>query len=127
MPDDEDRQDEWTAVGENADNRTGDTVDERIQNFQNQLKNVYWYRIPLKYICNLRLVNTPVKFNTKWRLTFETNMQKLFESDDDDNYDDEDDEVEYIKVKKKKETNKKNVQPPKKSKKSTKRNNRLYI
>ena len=80
MPDNEDRQDERTAAGEDADNRTDDNIDERTQKFQNQLKNVYWYRIPLKYIWDLRLVNTPIKFNTKWRLTFDTNMQKLFES-----------------------------------------------
>ena len=80
LPDNEDRQDERTAAGEDADNRTDDNIDERIQKFQNQLKNVYWYRIPLKYIWDLGLVNTPIKFNTKWRLTFDTNMQKLFES-----------------------------------------------
>ena len=80
LPDNEDRQDERTAAGEDADNRTDDNIDERTQKFQNQLKNVYWYRIPLKYIWDLGLVNTPIKFNTKWRLTFDTNMQKLFES-----------------------------------------------
>ena len=76
LPNDEDRQDEQTNDAY-ADNRTDDNIDERIQKFQNRLKSVYWYRIPLKYICDLGLVNTPVKFNTKWRLTFETNMQKL--------------------------------------------------
>ena len=50
LPDDEGRRDERTAAGEDADNRTDDKIDERIQKFQNQLKNVYWYRIPLKYI-----------------------------------------------------------------------------
>ena len=34
----------------------------------------------MKYICDLGLVNTPIKFNTKWCSTFETNMRKLFES-----------------------------------------------
>ena len=77
LPDDEDRLDKQTNDA-NADNRTDDNIDERIQKFQNQLKNVYCYRIPLKYICNLGLVNTSIKFNTKWRLTFERNMQKLF-------------------------------------------------
>ena len=79
LPDDEDRLDKQTNDA-NADNRTDDNIDERIQKFQNQLKNVYCYRIPLKYICNLGLVNTSIKFNTKWRLTFERNMQKLFKS-----------------------------------------------
>ena len=34
----------------------------------------------MKFICDLGLVNTPVKFNTKWRLTFESDMSRLFES-----------------------------------------------
>ena len=80
LPDDEDRQDERTAAGEDADIRTDNNINERIQKFKNQLKNVYWYIILLKYICDLELVNTPMKFSTKWLLTFETNMQKLFES-----------------------------------------------
>ena len=79
LPDDEDRWDEQTNDA-NADNRTDDNIDERIQKFQNQLKNVYCYRISLKYMCNLGLVNTSIKFNTKWRLTFQRNMQKLFKS-----------------------------------------------
>ena len=58
LPDNEDRRDKRTAAGEDAANRTDDNIDERIQKFQNQLKNVYWYRIPLKYICNLGLVNS---------------------------------------------------------------------
>ena len=74
LPDGEDRQDEETNDA-NADNRTDDNIDERIQKLQNQLQNVYWYRIPLKYICDLGLVNMLIKFNTKWRLTFETNLQ----------------------------------------------------
>ena len=44
------------------------------------MQNTYYYRIPLQYICDLGYVNTPIKFNTKWRLTFETNTAKLFES-----------------------------------------------
>ena len=34
----------------------------------------------MKYICDIGYVNNPIKFNTKWRLTFETNMSRLFES-----------------------------------------------
>ena len=79
LPDGEDRRDERTNDA-NTGNRSDDNIDERIQKFQNQFQNVYWYRIPLKYICDLGLVNTPIKFNTKWCLTFEINMQKLFES-----------------------------------------------
>ena len=54
--------------------------DDRIEKFHDQLEDTYWYRIPLKYNCDIGLVNTPIKFNTKWCLTFETDMQKLFES-----------------------------------------------
>ena len=80
LPDDKDRRDERTVAGEDADDRTDENLNQRIAKFQNQLKNTYWYRIPLKYLVDIGLVNTPIKFNTKWRLTFETNMQKLFES-----------------------------------------------
>ena len=80
LPAGEDKRDTHTANGEDANNRTDNNIDERIQKFQNQLKNTYWYRIPLKYIVDIGQVNTPIKFNTKWRITFETDHQKLFES-----------------------------------------------
>ena len=80
LPNNKDRCDRHTAAGENADDRTDSNLDDRITKFQNQLKNTYWYRIPLKYLCDIGYVNTPIKFNTKWRLTFETNMSRLFES-----------------------------------------------
>ena len=80
LPADEDKPDTHTAAGEDADNRTDDNIDERIQKFQNQLKNTYWYRVPLKYIIDIGQVNTSIKFNAKWRITFETDLQKLFES-----------------------------------------------
>ena len=80
LPVNEDRRDEHAVNNKDTNNRTNDNLDERITKFQNQLKNIYWYRIPLKYLCDLGLVNTPIKFNTKWRLTFETDMQRLFES-----------------------------------------------
>ena len=79
MPNGEDRWDEQKNDA-NADNRTDDNINERIQKFQNQLKNVYWYRILLKHMCDLGLVNMLIKLNTKWCLNFETNMQKLLES-----------------------------------------------
>ena len=36
--------------------------------------------IPLRFLCSLGLVNQPVKFNTKWLLTYETDYQRIFES-----------------------------------------------
>ena len=81
LPANEDRRrDEHTAAAEDANNRTDDNLNQRIEKFQNQLKTVYYYRIPLIYICDLGLVNQPIKFNTKWRITFEQDMQRLFES-----------------------------------------------
>ena len=32
------------------------------------------------FLCDLDLVNQPVKFNTKWLITFEQDYQKLFET-----------------------------------------------
>ena len=80
LPDDEDRRKKHTAAGGDATERTDDNIDDRIQKFRTQLQNTYYYRIPLKYICGIGYINTPIKFNTKWRLTFETNMSRLFES-----------------------------------------------
>ena len=36
--------------------------------------------IPLRFLCDLVLVNQPVKFNTKWLKTVEQDYQKLFET-----------------------------------------------
>ena len=80
LPDGEDRRKKHTPQNGDADERTDDNIDDRIQKFRTQLQNTYYYRIPLKYICDIGYVNTPIKFNTKWRLTFETNMSRLFES-----------------------------------------------
>ena len=80
MPDGEARRKKHTASGGDATERTDDNLDERIKKFNTQLKTTYYYRIPLQYICDIGYVNTPIKFNTKWRLIFETNTAKLFES-----------------------------------------------
>ena len=39
-----------------------------------------YYMIPLRFLCGLGLVNQPLKFNTKWLITFEQYYQKLFET-----------------------------------------------
>ena len=36
--------------------------------------------IPLSFLCDLGLVNQPVKFNTKWLIIFEQDYQKLIET-----------------------------------------------
>ena len=79
LPTGEDRRDERTNDADQA-KRTDDNIEERIEKFHDQLENNYWYRIPIKFLCDIRFVNTPIKFNIKWRLTFEINMQKSFES-----------------------------------------------
>ena len=80
LPTGEDRRKKFIAAGGDADERTDDNLDERIEKFHNQLENTFHYRIPLKYICELGFVNQPVKFNTKWRIIFEGDMSRLFES-----------------------------------------------
>ena len=79
LPTGEDRRKKFIAAGGDADERTDDNLDERIQKFHDQLEDTYYYRIPLKYICGLGFVNQPVKFNTKWRISFENDMSRLFE------------------------------------------------
>ena len=80
LPTGEDRRKKFIAAGGDADERTDDNLDERIEKFHDQLENTYYYRIPLKYICELGFVNQPVKFNTKWRIIFESDLSRLFES-----------------------------------------------
>ena len=65
LPDDDDRRDKHTPQNGDADDRTDDNLDDRIAKFRTQLQSIYYYRIPLKYICDIRYVNMPIKFNTK--------------------------------------------------------------
>ena len=55
-------------------------IDERISLFQNQLKNEYVYRIPLRYFSDIGKINFPTKIDHRIKLFLETNMDKLFES-----------------------------------------------
>ena len=54
---------------------------DREVKFRNQLKNKYVYRVRLKYICDLGKFHFPTKIDIKIRLTLETDMKRLFESD----------------------------------------------
>ena len=55
---------------------------DREAKFRNQLKDQYVYRILLKYISDIgRKIKFPTKIDMKIRLTLETNMKKLFDSD----------------------------------------------
>ena len=69
----------YTTTSATAPNRTDENLTDRITKFQNQLKNEYVYRIPLKYLCDLGLVNQCYKFKTKC-FTLETDMERLFET-----------------------------------------------
>ena len=57
-----------------------DNLGNRIEKFGNQLKNEFYYRVILRFLCDLGLVNQPVKFNTKCLLTFKIDSQRLFET-----------------------------------------------
>ena len=52
---------------QNADevNRADAILDDRLENFSDQLKDEYYYMIPLRFLCYLGLVNQPVKFYKK--------------------------------------------------------------
>ena len=54
---------------------------DRVAKFRSQLKDKYVYRIPLKYISDIGKINFLTKIDMKIRLTLETDMKKLFESD----------------------------------------------
>ena len=75
-----DRRRKFVAAGGDVNDRTDDNIDDRIEKFHDQLEDTHYYRIPLKYITELGFVNQPVKFNTKWRIIFESDMSRLFES-----------------------------------------------
>ena len=44
------------------------------------ISNENVYRIPLRFLCYIGLVNHPIKLDTKTICTLETNLVKLFES-----------------------------------------------
>ena len=77
LPTGKDRRSHYTTNDAHAGKRTDDNLDDRIAD---QLQTEFYYRISLRFLCGLGLVNQPVKFNSKWLLTFETDYQRLFES-----------------------------------------------
>ena len=60
--------------------RTDDNLDDRTGKFSDKIKNKFTYRIPLRYLCDLGKINFPMKIDMKIRLTLETDMNKLFET-----------------------------------------------
>ena len=79
-PADENRRKHYATQNVDATNRTDDNLDDRLDKFSDQLQDEYYYMTPLKFLYDLGLVNQPVKFNTKWLITFEQDYQKLFET-----------------------------------------------
>ena len=77
---DNDRCAHYTTTNATTGNRTDENLTERIDRLQDQLKDEYVYKTPLKYLGHLGLVNRCFKFNTSYILTLETDMQKLFET-----------------------------------------------
>ena len=63
---DNDRCAPYTTTNATAGNRTDENLTEKIQKFQDQLKEEYVYKISLKYLCDLGLINQCFKFNTKY-------------------------------------------------------------
>ena len=67
----------YTTPNADAVNRTDGNIDDRRDKFSDQLQDEYYYMIPLRFLCDLGLVNQSVKFNTKWLITFEQ-LSKTF-------------------------------------------------
>ena len=55
-------------------------INERITKFQDQLKNEFVYRIPLRYFTDLGKTNFPLKIDFRIKCHLITDMKKLFES-----------------------------------------------
>ena len=79
MPTGEDWRKHYTTQNADAAKKTDDNLDDRLDKFSDQLQDEYYHLIPFRFLCDLGLVNQPVKFNTKWLITFEQDYQKLFE------------------------------------------------
>ena len=54
--------------------------DEKITKFQDQLKDEYVYRIPLRYFTDFGKINFPVKIDFRIKCHLETEMKRLFKS-----------------------------------------------
>ena len=61
----EDRRGRHMAAGGDATRRTDSNIEDRIKKFQDQIQTTKYYRVPLKYICNIGMVNQPVRSNTQ--------------------------------------------------------------
>ena len=64
----------------NANNRTEKNITKRLQKFTNTISTKEIYRISLRYSCGIGKVNHLIKIDLKTTCMFETDMNKLFES-----------------------------------------------
>ena len=65
----------------NIDNsRTDVNLNKRIDKFQDLLGEEKIYRIPLRFLINLDLINFPISFNTRYIFTLEWDLSSSFES-----------------------------------------------
>ena len=55
-------------------------INEMITKFQNQLKNEFVYRIPLRYFSDIGKIKFPLKIDFRIKCHLEADMKKLFES-----------------------------------------------
>ena len=55
-------------------------IEDKIELFQEQLKNEHVYRIPLRYFSDIGKINFPTKIDYRIKPFLETKMEKLFES-----------------------------------------------
>ena len=60
--------------------RMEENIADRITKFLNTLTTNKVYRIPLRFLVDVSLVNFPTAFNTKFTFNLEQNMTKLFEA-----------------------------------------------
>ena len=62
----------------NTDNsRTDDNLDDRIDKFHDLLGKKKIYRIPLRFLIDLGLVNFPISFDTRYILTLERDLKQV--------------------------------------------------
>ena len=59
---------------------TDEYLNDRTGKFTDVINSEKVYKIPLRYFCNLRKINYPVKINFKIKCNLETETTKLFES-----------------------------------------------
>ena len=57
---------------------TDSNINERTTKFQNQLKNEFVYRIPLRYFTDLGKIYFPLKIDFRIKCHLKTEMKKLF-------------------------------------------------